>query len=50
VIVGIDGEPVRGALGLIRAVDDKKQSDFTLKIVRDRKDQTVSLSVYKSSQ
>ena len=43
VIVGIDSEPVRGALGLIRAIDDKKESDITLRIVRDRRDQTVNL-------
>jgi len=44
VIVGIDGEFFRGALGLIRAIDNKTESDFTLRIVRDRKDQTVSLT------
>ena len=49
VIVGIVGEPVFGPLGLIRLIDDKKQTDFTLRIVRDRKDQTVSLSIYKSA-
>jgi membrane-associated protease RseP (regulator of RpoE activity) len=43
VIVGIDNEPVRGSLGLIRAIDDKKESDFTLRTVRDRRDRTVSL-------
>jgi C-terminal processing protease CtpA/Prc len=49
VIVGIDGKPVRGALGLIRAIDDKKESDFTLRIVRDRRDQTVSLRLSNAS-
>ncbi len=49
VIVGINGEPVRGALGVFRAIDDKNGSDFTLRIVRDRKDQTVSVTRYKSS-
>ena len=49
VIVGIDGEPVRGALGLIRAIDDKKESEITLRIVRDRRDQTVSLRLYNAS-
>lgn len=43
VIVGIDGEPVRGALGLIRAIDDKKEGDISLTIVRDRKNNTVRL-------
>ena len=49
VIVGIDDEPVRGAGSLSRAIDDKKESDFTLKIVRDRRDQTVSLRPYTPS-
>ena len=43
VIVGIDGVPVNGALGLIRAIDDKKDSDFTLTIVRDRREQALRL-------
>ena len=42
VIVGIDDEPVRGGVGLIRSIDARKESDFTLKIVRDRREQTVS--------
>ena len=46
VIVGIDGEPVRGTLGLNRAIAEKKESDFTLKIVRDRKDQTVRIRLF----
>lgn len=45
VIVGIDGAPVNGAVGLMRAIDEKKDSEFTLKIVRDRKEKTVSLRV-----
>jgi membrane-associated protease RseP (regulator of RpoE activity) len=49
VIVGIDDEPVRGALGLIRAIDEKKESDITLRIVRDRRDQTVSLRLDNAS-
>lgn len=49
VIVGIDGEPVRGALGLIRAIDDKKETDFTLKIVRDRKEQTMGMRLVNTS-
>jgi len=49
VIVGIDGEPVRGALGLIRAIDAKKESDITLKIVRDRKNQTVTVRRHNAS-
>lgn len=49
VIVGIDGEPVNGALGLIRAIDDKKESEISLRIVRDRKDQTLSLRLNNAS-
>jgi hypothetical protein len=49
VIVGIEGEPVRGPLALMRSIDNKKESDFTLMIVRDHKDQTVSLRLYNVS-
>jgi len=45
VIVGIDDEPVKGAVGLRSAIDKKKDTEFTLRIVGDRKDQTVSLRV-----
>ena len=48
VIVGIDSEPVRGPLGLIRIIDDKKESDFSLKIVRYRKEQSVSFHIDKN--
>ncbi len=44
VIVGIDGEPVRGTMGLNRAISDKKEGDVTLRIVRDRKEQVVSIT------
>jgi membrane-associated protease RseP (regulator of RpoE activity) len=50
VIVGIDDEPVRGPLGLIRAIDDKKESDINLGIVRGRKYQTVRLRRDNASQ
>jgi S1-C subfamily serine protease len=43
VIVAIDDQPVRGALVVIRALDGKKEGEFALKIVRDRKDQTVNI-------
>lgn len=43
VIVAIDDQPVRGALVVIRAMGDKTEGEFALKIVRDRKDQTVSV-------
>lgn len=49
VIVGIDGEPVRGALGLVRSIDGKKESDITLKIVRDRRYQTVTITRHNAS-
>jgi hypothetical protein len=49
VIVGIDGKPVRGVLELGRALAEKKQSDITLDIVRERKDFTVSLRLSNSA-
>jgi S1-C subfamily serine protease len=49
VIFGVDDVPVRGPLDLIRAIDDKKEGDVTLKIVRDRKDQTVSIRLDTTS-
>lgn len=49
VIVGIDGEPVRGALVVIRAINAKTEDDFTLKIVRDRRDQAVTVIRQKAS-
>jgi membrane-associated protease RseP (regulator of RpoE activity) len=45
VIVGIDGEAVRGTVSLIRTIDDKKDNEFALRIVRDRKSETVKLRV-----
>ena len=48
-IVGIDGEPVRGALVVIRAINAKTEDDFTLKIVRDRRDQAVTVVRQKAS-
>lgn len=44
VIVGINGESVRGSLVLIRSISDKNESDIILNIVRDRKDQMVSVT------
>ena len=46
-IVEIDGEPVRGGFARMRAIDNKKESDITLKIVRDRKNQTVTVPLQK---
>ncbi len=46
VIVGIgNDEPYRGALGLARSIADKKESDVIVKIVRGRKEQSVSVRV-----
>ena len=47
VIVEIDGEPVRAGFARMRAIDNKKESDITLKIVRDRKNQTVTVPLQK---
>ncbi|MEP7075338.1 MAG: PDZ domain-containing protein [Acidobacteriota bacterium] len=49
VIVGIDGESVRGALGLIHAIDEKRSSDFTLRIVRNHKNRTVNIHLANPS-
>lgn len=49
VIVGIDDQPVRGALVVIRSIDAKTEDDFTLKIVRDRRHQTVTVIRQKVS-
>jgi membrane-associated protease RseP (regulator of RpoE activity) len=43
VIVEIDGVAVKGSLALVRAINEKNESAVTLKIVRDRKGQTISL-------
>jgi membrane-associated protease RseP (regulator of RpoE activity) len=45
VIVGIEDESVKGAVGLIRAIEKKGENDSTLKIVRDRREQTISLAI-----
>jgi membrane-associated protease RseP (regulator of RpoE activity) len=44
VIVEIDGVPVRGALGAVRTIVDRKGSDVILRFVRDRKSQTITLT------
>lgn len=49
VIVGIEDEPVRGAIGLIRAIDGKKDGEVTLRIVRDRTNETVSVRVQNTA-
>ncbi len=47
VIVGIDGVPVNGTLALFNAINNKDESSTILKIVRDRKGQTISLTPKK---
>jgi len=50
VIVDIDGVPVRGALGVINAINVKRESDVTLKLVRDRKPRTIPLTLERGIQ
>lgn len=50
VIVEMDGTPYKGALGLTRAIDSKNGADITLKIVRDHKSQTVTLTPVRGIQ
>ena len=47
VIVEMDGVAVVGGLGLIRALNDKNETDVMLTIVRDRKRKTISLTPQK---
>lgn len=47
VIVEIDGIPVKGGLGLIRAINDKNEGDVTLVIVRNHKRKTISITPQK---
>jgi membrane-associated protease RseP (regulator of RpoE activity) len=47
VIVEIDGVPIKGPLGLLRAIDEKNEGDLMLTIVRDRKRQTISITPIK---
>ncbi|MFN0141664.1 MAG: S1C family serine protease [Pyrinomonadaceae bacterium] len=50
VITAIDGEVVRGGLDLVRALDNKKEGDVTITIVRDRKEQTISLKLHNETK
>lgn len=47
VIVEIDGAAVKGAVGLFNAINEKNDGDVTLKIVRDRKARSISLTPQK---
>ncbi len=49
VVLEIDGEPVRAGFARMRAIDNKKEGDITLKIVRDRKDMTVTVTLQNTS-
>ncbi|MEP6944494.1 MAG: PDZ domain-containing protein [Acidobacteriota bacterium] len=44
VITAVDGVPVRSTLGLIRSIDAKADGDISLKIVRNRKEQTFTVT------
>jgi len=48
VIVEIDGLPVRGGLGLLKAIEDTSGSDLKLTIVRDRKPLEIILTPRKA--
>ncbi len=50
VIVEIDGVSLKGALGLVRSISEKTEGDVTLKIVRDRKVQTVGVTPRRGIQ
>lgn len=47
VIVEVDGVAIVGGLGLVQAIKDKNEGDFTLVIVRDHKRKTISLTPEK---
>jgi serine protease Do len=44
IIVEIDGKAVKGSVDLIRAINEKKEGDVTLIIVRDRNRQTLTVT------
>jgi serine protease Do len=48
VIVEIDGKAVKNQFDLVRGINDKKEGDVTLTIVRDRNRQTISVTPEKS--
>ena len=50
VIVEVDEVAVQGALGVIRVIDSKNEGEVTLKFVRDRNAQSVSLTAVKGIQ
>src|SRR5437899_4071859 len=44
IIVEINGKPVKGDFDLMRTINEKKEGDVTLTIVRDRNRQTISVT------
>lgn len=47
VIAEVDGFPIKGPLGLRRALDEKTEGDIILTIVRDRKRLTITITPIK---
>jgi len=47
VILGLDGEPDQGAVGLREAITKKNGSEFVLKVVRERKPIAISVTPLK---
>lgn len=50
VIIGIDSEVVRSGLGLVHAIENKKEGDVTITIVRDRKEQNINLTLQNETK
>jgi serine protease Do len=48
IITEIDGKPVKGQIDLIRGINEKKEGDVTLTIVRDHNRQTITVTPEKS--
>ncbi len=48
IITEINGKPVKGQFDIIRAVNEKKEGDVTLTIVRDHNRQTINVTPEKS--
>ena len=44
IIVEINGKPVKGDFDVIRTINEKKEGDVTLTIVRDKNRQTISVT------
>jgi serine protease Do len=48
IITEIDGKPVKGQFDLVRGINDKKEGDVTLTIVRDHDRQTLTMTPERS--